>query len=54
LAEKESRMDYVKPQVSTLGDARLVIEHVGIKPPSSAMDPHQHRSFFNPAYDLDE
>jgi len=47
-------MDYVKPQVSTLGDAKIVIEHAGIKPRSSAMDPHPHRGLFNPAYDLDE
>jgi len=47
-------MDYVKPQVVTLGDAKQVVEHVGIKPPSSALDPHQNRSFFSPTYDLDE
>jgi hypothetical protein len=47
-------MDYVKPHVLTLGDAKMVIEHAGVKPPSSTMDPHQHRSLFNPAYDLDE
>jgi hypothetical protein len=47
-------MDYAKPQLLVLGDAEQVIEHVGIKPPSSTMDPHQHRSLFNPAYDLDD
>ena len=47
-------MDYVRPQVLVLGDAKLVIEYLGIKPPSSTTDPHQHRSLFNPAYDLDE
>lgn len=47
-------MDYVKPQVLVLGDATLLMKHVGIKPPSSTIDPHQHRNLFNPAYDLDE
>jgi hypothetical protein len=47
-------MDYVKPQVVLLGDAKQVIEHIAIKPRSSAMDPHQNRSLFNPAYELDE
>jgi hypothetical protein len=47
-------MDYVKPQVFTLGDAKVVIEHAGIKPRISTTDPHQHRGFFNPAYDLDD
>jgi hypothetical protein len=50
----EKKMVYVKPQVLILGDAKIVIEHVGIKPRTSAMDPHPHRGFFNPAYDLDE
>lgn len=53
-AKGEQYMDYVKPQVVTLGDAKQVVEHVGIKPPSSALDPHQNRSFFSPTYDLDE
>ena len=47
-------MDYVKPQVLILGNAKQVLEYVGIKPRSSMMDPHQHRSLFNPAYDLDD
>jgi hypothetical protein len=47
-------MDYVKPEVITLGDAKRIIEHVGIKPHTSKIDPHQNRSLFNPAYDLDE
>lgn len=47
-------MNYAKPQVVVLGDAKCVIEHTSTKPRSSAMDPHQNRSLFNPVYDLDE
>jgi hypothetical protein len=51
---KELTMEYVKPEVVILGEAKAVIEHVGIKPRMAIMDPHQNRGFFNPAYDLDE
>jgi hypothetical protein len=47
-------MNYQKPEVTTLGDAKRIIEHVQQKPHSATIDPHQHRSLFNPAYDLDE
>jgi hypothetical protein len=47
-------MNYQKPELRTLGDAKQIIEHVQRKPQSSAVDPHPHRSLFNPAYDLDE
>jgi hypothetical protein len=47
-------VDYIKPEVVTLGDAKLVIAHLRIKPPCHAIDPHPQRTFFNPAYDLDD
>jgi hypothetical protein len=47
-------MNYTKPQASALGDAVIVIEQLGYKPPAAAIDPSHNHSFFNPAYDLDE
>ena len=49
-----SSMDYEKPEVTTLGSAQQIIEQMQRKPRSATIDPHQHRNFFNPAYDLDE
>jgi hypothetical protein len=51
---KELAMEYVKPEVVILGEAKEIIEHVGMKPRMASIDPHQNRGFFNPAYDLDE
>ena len=45
-------MNYSKPEVKTLGQAKMVIERTGKKVTTQVIDP----SFkvLNPAYDLDE
>ena len=45
-------MNYTKPEVSTLGDARTVIESNGTTKPSQ--QPHELGKMVAPAYDLDE
>jgi len=47
-------MEYVKPEVVILGEAKSVIERIGLKPRMANMDPKPGWGFFNPAYDLDE
>lgn len=45
-------MNYSKPEVKTLGQAKEVIETLNKKVSTSQIDPQ--RQVFNPAYDLDE
>jgi hypothetical protein len=47
-------MNYSKPEVKTLGQAKAVIERTGQKaPPINVFDPPTKLTL-NPAYDLDE
>jgi hypothetical protein len=46
-------MNYTKPEVSTLGDARTVIEHITGKPTVMPSEPRLQPTT-DPAYDLDE
>jgi hypothetical protein len=45
-------MNYTKPEVKTLGEAKTVIEGVIQKTPTGVLDPA--KLFNTPAYDLDE
>lgn len=45
-------MNYTKPEVSTLGDARTVIEKILNSKP--AQQPFEPGKSVHPAYDLDE
>jgi len=48
-------MNYTKPQVNILGQAKLVIEMIGAsKPVGSPYDGTKLNHTFPPAYDLDE
>ena len=47
-------MNYTKPEVNTLGDAKVVIEKMGIKPVSPLTEPRVHPTGEQPASDLDE
>ena len=46
-------MTYSKPEVKSLGEAKMVIEKVG-KQQSTLSDGQPFRIVVNPAYDLDE
>jgi hypothetical protein len=46
-------MNYSKPEVNTLGEAKSVIERTGKAAPV-AIDPPLNNKTPNPAYDLDE
>ena len=47
-------MNYSKPEVKTLGEAKSVIETLGYKPTTAKIEGSPLRNVFNPAYDLDE
>jgi hypothetical protein len=48
-------MNYTKPEVNTLGDAKTTIEFNGqIKPTPKTTDPNVLHPTASPAYDLDE
>jgi hypothetical protein len=46
-------MNYTKPEVNTLGEAKVVIEQIGSKPSSPLVEGTPLRGP-KPAYDLDE
>jgi hypothetical protein len=45
-------MNYTKPEVSILGEAKSVVESLGYKPASPVFD--GTKAILDPAYDLDE
>jgi hypothetical protein len=48
-------MNYTKPEVSTLGDAKTAIEYIGtMKPTPKVNDPDLVHPTATAAYDLDE
>lgn len=47
-------MNYSKPEVNILGEAKSVIENYGSKKDLAVIDGTPPKSLFNPAYDLDE
>jgi hypothetical protein len=47
-------MNYTKPEVNTLGQAKSVIENLHKKPTTAQIEGSPLRNVFDPAYDLDE
>jgi hypothetical protein len=47
-------MEYTKPEVNMLGEARSVIEVIGASKPTSSPTDGTLSKTFPPAYDLDE
>jgi hypothetical protein len=48
-------MNYTKPQVSTIGEAKMVIAHsLALKPLKGPIEPFNLLLYMIPAYDLDE
>ena len=48
-------MNYTKPQLNTMGDAKNVIASGQTqKPPQGTLEPHSSTLYVIPAYDLDD